>query len=97
MIGILNNITHVGLGAWVGLASNEPEYRTGALILAGGFLAYQTLESWKKGDGGWIETKEFLVGLAGGLLYKRWKALSEEQRKYYVDEVKEFVERVRGI
>ena len=67
----INIFTHFALGVWVGLTLNNPTYRTSALALFIAFEVYQIQESLRKGDGGWIEMKQFMIGMAVALAYKR--------------------------
>ena len=69
---IFNIGSHVGVGVWSGNGLNDPRYRWGTLVLSAGFLAYQTLGAWRKGDEGYVEVKEYLIGLGGILAYKRF-------------------------
>ena len=61
---MINRLWHVAIGAWIGSAINKPEYRHGLYVVTAAFLAYQILESWRKGDKGYVEVKELGIGLA---------------------------------
>ena len=67
----VNIAAHFALGFWVGLIINDPKYRWGACALITTFEIYQIQESLRKGDGGWIEMKQFMIGLSLALMYKR--------------------------
>ena len=68
---MINKAWHVAIGAWIGSAINKPEHRHGLYLVAGAFLAYQALQVWRKGDKGYVEVKEFGIGLALPLVVAR--------------------------
>ena len=71
--------SHVAAGAWTGSAINNPKYRVGVGVLAAGFLAYQIMGAWRKGDSGYPEVKEFLIGMAIPMVYTRVNSWLKEQ------------------
>ena len=55
---MLNRLWHIGIGAWVGSGVNSKRYWRAAMVIAALFVAYQVVEAWRKGDGGYGEIKE---------------------------------------
>ena len=68
---MIDRLWHIGIGAWIGSAINKPKYRHGLYVVTAAFLAYQILESWRKGDRGYVEVKELGIGLALPLVAAR--------------------------
>ena len=69
---IINRAAHYGTGAWVGSAINDPRYFKGGIVLAAFLLSYQSVEAWRKGDGGYREIAEITTGMALMLAYNRF-------------------------
>ena len=74
------NITvHYTTGVWVGRTINNPKFRFGALITTLSFLFYQLLGVLSKGDKGYPETKEFMMGNAAALASHRVENLIDDK------------------
>lgn len=71
MIGAFNAAVHLGIGFWVGWTINDPAYRYGGWAFLVSFLFYQGIEALRKGDQGWPETREFMIGMGAALIVRR--------------------------
>lgn len=81
MISLVNKLAHVAIGAWVGSGINDYRYRHGLYVVSAAFVAYQTLQAWRKGDTGFGEVREFGVGMALPLAWRRLEAwIARENR-----------------
>ena len=77
MKNALNRLAHFGIGFATGLGAEKPV----APIAAAGFLGYQAIEAYSKGDEGYVEVKEWAIGLGLGIACRygyRWLARREE-------------------
>ena len=72
LIRLLNKGVHAGIGFWSGWAINDERYNHGAWAFLVSFLFYQGLESLRKGDKGWPETREFMIGMGAALMTRRF-------------------------
>ena len=68
----INIFVHFMLGVWAGFTLNDRKYQNTAFAFIGTFLFYQALEAWRKGDGGYQETKQFMIGMSVALIIKRF-------------------------
>ena len=68
---VFNTSAHVGLGFWTGWTINEEEFRTGGLVIAGTFVTYQAMQIVTKGDKGYNEIREFMIGMGIALGARR--------------------------
>ena len=68
---ILNQAAHVAIGAWVGSGINDPRYRASCVMATVIFLVYQILQVWRKGDRGYDEVREFGIGSAFPMIWRR--------------------------
>ena len=71
MIRLFNKLVHIGVGFWTGWNLNDPEFRHGGWAFVVSFLFYQGLEAVRKGDEGWPETREFMIGMGTALAARR--------------------------
>ena len=72
----INVASHVGLGAWTGVAINDPKYRHGLWACLVSYLVYQVHESHVKGDKGYPEIRQYMIGMAALLAIRRaWQAI----------------------
>ena len=69
----------MGIGFWSGWTINDPEFRHGGWAFLASFLCYQGLEAWRKGDQGWPETREFMVGMGTALAVRRLLRIEETE------------------
>ena len=74
----LNVSTHFTLGLWTFFACNDPRYRTGGLTMFLSFIVYQVVGAWRKGDQGWPEIKESMIGGCSALVANRTQHMIEQ-------------------
>lgn len=79
MTNFLNITTHFLLGVWIGRTVNHQQYRFGAIVTTISFLFYQLLGVMSKGDRGYPEVKEFMLGTSAALASNRVEALIESK------------------
>ena len=84
----LNIATHYLLGVWVGRTVNNPKYRYGGLATAGSFLFYQLLGVLSKGDEGYLEVMEFMLGNSAALASNRVESVIDDAEVRNGDAIK---------
>ncbi len=67
---VFDGTAHVGIGSTCGYFIFDPRYRHWAYLAAATFLSYESLQAWRKGDEGYVELKEFGIGLGLGAAAK---------------------------
>lgn len=70
--------THFLLGLWTFFGCNDPRYRAGGLTMFLSFLVYQVVGAWRKGDQGWPEIKESMIGGFSALAANRTQHMIEQ-------------------
>ena len=76
MKNFFNKAAHFGIGFATGLGAEKPA----APIAAAGFIAYQGIEAYSKGDEGYVEVKEWALGLGLGIACRYgWRYLTRRE------------------
>ena len=85
MLSTFNKAAHYVIGYWVASGINTNSYRSSCWLVAGVFLAYESLQAWKKGDNAYEEIREFGIGAAAYLVVKRvldeWPAIDAKNQR----------------